>query len=57
MATNTGKGHRKGAVKDRSQFYNETTDRWQKRNTETGEIMDVKQDGEPFKGVTKEDDK
>ena len=54
MATNTGKGHRKGAVKERSQFYNEKTGKWNKRDKETGEILDVKQDGEPFKGIAKE---
>ncbi len=55
MATNTGKGHREGSVKNRSQVQNENDD-WTKRDTETGEFMDQKQDGEPFKGVAKEPD-
>ncbi|WP_319780045.1 hypothetical protein [Maridesulfovibrio sp.] len=55
MATNTGKGHRKGAVKDRTQVYNPKTDQWVKRGP-NGEFMDVKQDGKPFKGVAKEVD-
>lgn len=56
MAKNppTGDGHRIGAVKDRTQTYNPTTEQWVKRNPETGRFMDVKQDGNPFKGITKE---
>ncbi len=56
MATNPpkGDGHRNGAVRDRSQTYNPVTEQWVKRDTETGKFMDVKKDGEPFKGVTKE---
>lgn len=55
MATNPPKGpRRKGAVKDRTQFYNPLTDRWQKRDKDSGQIMDVKVDGRPFKGITKE---
>lgn len=55
MAKNgkTGDGHRNGAVKDRSQL-KLPSGRWAKRNTVTGEIMDVKSDEKPFKGVTKE---
>lgn len=49
-----GDGHRDGAVRDRSQTYNPKTDLWVKRDAETGRFMDVKQDGEPFKGVRKE---
>ncbi len=56
MAKNTGNGHRNGAVTDRSQVYNPKTDQWVKRDTNTGEFIDVKQDGEPFKGVAKEPD-
>jgi hypothetical protein len=55
MAKNTGKGYRHGAVDKRSQAYNPETEQWVKRNTENGQFMDVKQDGEPFKGVRKED--
>lgn len=57
MAKNppSGDGHRKGAVKDRSQTYNPVIERWIKRNTDTGKFMDQKINGEPFKGVRKED--
>lgn len=49
-----GDGHRKGAVRNRTQTFNPTTEQWVKRNKKTGQFMDVKQDGKPFKGVTKE---
>lgn len=57
MATNSGKGSRKGSVTERTQF--ETpSGHSAKRDTETGEILDVKtSDKEPFKGVAQEDDK
>jgi hypothetical protein len=56
MATNPPKddGHRNGAVRDRSQVRNPKTDKWVKRDADTGRFMDVKQDGKPFKGVRKE---
>ncbi len=56
MAKNgvTGDGHRNGAVTGRSQTYNPKTEQWVKRDSDTGRFMDVKQDGTPFKGVTKE---
>jgi hypothetical protein len=56
MATNPpkGDGHRNGAVRGRSQTYNPKTDQFVKRDTKTGQFMDVKQDGTPFKGVRKE---
>lgn len=55
MAGNTGKNHRDGAVKDRSQTYNPQNDSWVKRDSETGKFMDQKtSDNKPFKGVTKE---
>ncbi|RYE26992.1 MAG: hypothetical protein EOP45_02600 [Sphingobacteriaceae bacterium] len=56
MATNgkSGDGHRNGAVRDRSQSYNPTTETWTKRDTDTGRFMDQKSDGTPFKGVRKE---
>lgn len=56
MATNPpkGDGHRNGAVRDRSQVFNPATQQWVKRDAETGRFMDVKKDGEPFKGVRKE---
>ena len=57
MATNKpyGNNARKGAVKGRSQTFNPKTGHWVKRNTNTGQFMDVKtSDNKPFKGVTKE---
>lgn len=55
MATNGEKGGgRHGAVKDRSQFQNPKTGLFQKRDSETGRIMDVKTTGGKFKGVRKE---
>lgn len=56
MAKNgkTGDGHRNGAVRQRSQTYNPKTETWVKRDSETGKFMDVKKDGDPFKGVRKE---
>lgn len=54
MAANTGKGHRTGAVRGRAQTYNPTTKTYVKRNTGTGQFMDVKSGGAPFKGVRKE---
>lgn len=55
MATNGAKGGgRHGAVRDRSQTFNPKTEQWVKRDDNTGKFMDVKQDGTPFKGVTKE---
>ena len=56
MATNppTGDGHRKGAVRQRSQTFNTKTGQYVKRDSNTGRFMDVKQDGKPFKGVRKE---
>jgi hypothetical protein len=56
MAKNppAGDGHRIGAVRKRSQTYNPKTDRWTKRDTESGQFIDQKGDSKPFKGVTKE---
>lgn len=56
MATNppVGDGHRKGMVKKRSQVYNPKIDRYVKRDADTGQFMDIKSDGKPFKGVRKE---
>ncbi len=56
MATNPPKGdnHRNGAVRDRSQSYNPRSERWTKRNSDTGRFMDQKTDGRPFKGVRRE---
>ena len=56
MAKNPPKGdnRRIGAVKQRSQTLNPVTKQWVKRDSGTGRFMDVKKDGTPFKGVTKE---
>jgi hypothetical protein len=55
MATNPpkGDGARKEAVKERSQFEH-PNGHWYKRDTETGRIIDVNQNGKPHKGVRKE---
>lgn len=55
MATNKpyDDGHRIGAVKQRSQTQTDSG-HWVKRDAGTGRFMDVKSDGRPFKGVTKE---
>ncbi len=55
MAKNTGDGYRIGSVKDRTQFQR-PDGLWQKRNDDTGQFMPVKDDGTPWKGVTKEPD-
>jgi hypothetical protein len=54
MATNTGNGFRRGAVRDRSQVHNPRTDTYVKRDAQTGRFMDQKKDGTPFKGVRRE---
>jgi hypothetical protein len=56
MAVNkpTGDNARIGAVRSRSQTYNDRVDRYIKRDSETGRFLDQKQDGTPFKGVRKE---
>lgn len=62
MAKNTGEGHRIGTVKNRTQVKNEKTGKYVKRNRDEdseqdGEFIEVKKDGEPFKGVAEEPDK
>lgn len=56
MATNQpkGDGHRIGAVRKRSQTFNPQIRKWVKRDADTGRFMSIKQDGNPFKGVRKE---
>lgn len=56
MAKNApvGDNARRGAVRDRSQVFNPVTQTWIKRNTGTGQFMDQKKDGDPFKGIRKE---
>lgn len=55
MATNTGKGSRKGAVTARTQF-ERPNGQFQKRDERSGKVMEVKQTPGPFKGVAKEPD-
>jgi hypothetical protein len=59
MAKNApvGDNARRGAVRDRSQTFNPTTETWTKRDADTGRFMDGKKDGTPFKGVRKEHSK
>jgi hypothetical protein len=47
-------GGRIGAIRSRSQF-KMPNGHWAKRDKGSGEIMDVKADKAPFKGVRKED--
>jgi len=56
MATNppSHDGHRNGAVRERSQVPNPKNGNWTKRDTESGQFIEQKQDGKPFKGVRKE---
>lgn len=56
MAKNAtpGDDQRKGAVRSRSQTFNPVTERWTKRDAETGRFLDTKADAKPFKGVRKE---
>ena len=55
MSKNTGKGFRNGAVTARTQFQR-PDGHWQKRDERSGEMMEVKGDQKPFKGVAKEPD-
>lgn len=56
MATNPpkGDGHRNGPVTNRSQTWNPQSERWVKRDTDTGRFVDMKSNPKPFKGVRKE---
>lgn len=56
MATNkpSGDGHRNGSVRKRTQVYNPVAKRWVKRDTDTGQFIDVNSSGNPFKGVRRE---
>ncbi len=55
MAKNTGSGYRRAAVKACTQFQRPDGN-WQKRNEGDGRLMQVKDDGTPWKGVAKEPD-
>jgi hypothetical protein len=52
MGKNTGENFRQGAVKDRSQVFNEKTSHFIKRDTTTGRFVSAKTT--PYKGVRKE---
>jgi len=56
MAKNTNQGYRQGSVSDRTQVKNPKNGNWTKRDTKTGQFIEQKQDGNPFKGVAKEQD-
>ena len=56
MAKNTGNNHRIGSVSDRTQVQNPVNGNYTKRDTNTGQFIQQKQGGEPFKGVAKETD-
>ncbi|MCQ0989076.1 hypothetical protein [Jiella marina] len=55
MATNSGKGYRKGAITARTQFQR-PDGHFQKRDERTGQLMEVKQTPGKFKGVATEPD-
>lgn len=55
MAKNTHEGFRRGAVTARTQFQR-LDGRWQKRDERTGQLMSVKKDAPPYKGVAREPD-
>jgi hypothetical protein len=58
MAKNTGDDFRKGSVKNRSQLnLDKKNGKFVKRDLKTGEFKDLKEDDQPFKGVTKEPDR
>ncbi|ERJ57351.1 hypothetical protein [Sphingobacterium paucimobilis] len=50
----SGDNRRHGYVGGRTQFQNPTTGLWAKRDTQTGQIMDVKTSGGKFKGIREE---
>tara|TARA_B110000971_G_C19918746_1_gene458122 strand:+ start:518 stop:745 length:228 start_codon:yes stop_codon:yes gene_type:complete len=55
MAKNTGNSCRKGAVKERSQVYNDKTKQYVKRNKKNGRFLSSKKTA--YKGVKKESEK
>ncbi|RZK22814.1 MAG: hypothetical protein EOO43_09180 [Flavobacterium sp.] len=52
----SGDNRRHGYVSERTQTQNPKTGLWTKRDTQTGQFMDVKTSGGKFKGVRKEKD-
>ncbi|MDI9859336.1 hypothetical protein [Flectobacillus roseus] len=56
MATNGNRGGgRQGAIRQRSQILNPKTKLYVKRDSNTGQFIDVKTTGGKFKGVRQED--
>ncbi len=56
MASNgkSGDNRRIGAVKERTQVFNPHNQKFVKRDSGTGRFMDMKSDGNKFKGVSNE---
>lgn len=52
MAINTGNGSRQGIIGKRTQSYNPKTDKYVKRDTNTGRFLSCKDT--PFKNIRKE---
>jgi len=52
MAKNTKEGHRIGAVKERSQVYNDKTNQYVKRDTTTGKFISASSN--KYKGIEME---
>lgn len=50
----TGDNRRHGYVGERTQSQNPVTGLWTKRDTQTGQFIDVKTSGGKFKGIRKE---
>lgn len=53
MAKNSGSGHRKGAIKGRSQL-KAASGHYIKRDAKSGKFLAVKSDKSPFKGIKRE---
>lgn len=56
MAKNTNQGYRQGSVNNRTQLQSTKNGNWVKRDMTTGQFIEQKKDGTPFKGVAKETD-
>lgn len=52
MAVNTKQNYRQGPIKGRTQTYNPKNFKYIKRDSISGQFIDVKSDGSPFKGVS-----
>jgi len=52
MAKNTGLSYRSGVVSNRTQVYNEKTNKYIKRDTKTGQFLSSKDT--PYKNIRKE---